>query len=327
MKRIALIATGCAALAVVGPAGLPDVVKPAPVSAPAVPALEWVLPAVTAPRLQRRTFESATVKTNVSYFIYTPEIYDRDQLRHFPVIYWLHGSGGGLSGMPPLVAHFDSAIQAKKIPPLLVVFVNGLKNGMWCDWKSGKVPLETVIMKELLPHIDANYRTVAAREGRLIEGFSMGGYGAARLGFKYPMVFGAVSMLAGGPLQLDFRETPRAGPREREGILKAVFGGDLEYFKAQSPWVIAEQNADKLRIGLPVRQVIGDRDETLGFNRAFHEHLVKLAIPHTFTVLPDIGHKPMAVFDSLGETNWEFYRTVFSSLNTPAASAKPAPLP
>ena len=127
------------------------------------------------------------------------------------------------------------------------------------------------------------------------------------------------------PLQLDFREAPRAGPRGRNRILQTVYGGDLEYFKAQSPWVIAEQNAAAVRDQTRVRQIIGDRDETLAFNRDFHEHLAKLEIPHTFTVLPGVAHNPMAVLNALGEANWEFYRAVFGADATTARLAKPTP--
>jgi enterochelin esterase-like enzyme len=285
---------------------------------------QWVLPVIRAPRLQHRTFQSAAAKSPVSYFIYTPESYDAEKPRCFPVLYWLHGSGGGLRGIAQLVDRFDTAIRAGKTPPMLVVFVNGLVNGMYCDWKSGTVPLETVIVKELVPHIDASFRTLASREGRLLEGFSMGGYGAARLGFKYPELFCAVSILAGGPLQLDFRETPRAGPRQREQILQAVFGGDLEYFKAQSPWRITEGNVAALQHGLQVRQVIGDRDETLRFNRDFHEHLMQLHIPHTFTVLPGVPHDPMKLLDALGDTNWEFYRAVWGAGTAAAPVSNPS---
>jgi hypothetical protein len=37
----------------------------------------------------------------------------------------------------------------------------------------------------------------------------------------------------------------------------------------------------------------------------------QLDIPHTFTVLPDLGHQPMAVLNALGEDSWKFYQTVF----------------
>jgi|GEM_PF-332403 len=274
----------------------------------------WVTPIVRAPRLQFRTFDSAAAKTKVSYHIYTPEVYDTEKERHFPVLYWLHGTGGGLPGVPKLAAHFDAAIRAGKTPPMLVVFANGLTESMWCDSKDGKVPMETVVVKELVPHVDTTFRTVATREARLIEGFSMGGYGAARLGFKHHSVFGAISILAGGPLDLELKG-PRAtaNPEERERILKTVFGGDLEYFKAQSPWVLAEQNATAVRGKTHIRMATGERDSTLGLNRKLSEHLQKLNIPHTFTVPPGVAHDPMALLNALGEANWEFYRRIFGA--------------
>jgi predicted peptidase len=91
---------------------------------------EWVTASVIAPRVQQQTFISAAAKTRVSYHIYTPEAYDAGSDRRFPVVYWLHGSGGGLRGVAPLAAHFAAAIRAGKIPPLIVVFPNGLVESM-----------------------------------------------------------------------------------------------------------------------------------------------------------------------------------------------------
>ena len=91
-----------------------------------------------------------------------------------------------------------------------------------------------------------------------------------------------------------------------------MFGGDEAYFRSQSPWQIAEQHAEAVAAGTLVRQVIGDRDETFGFNRDFHEHLVRLKIPHTYTVLPDVGHDPLKTLAALGDSNWDFYRAAFS---------------
>jgi esterase/lipase superfamily enzyme len=144
----------------------------------------------------------------------------------------------------------------------------------------------------------------------------MGGYGAARLGFKYPHLFAAVSLLGAGPLQLDFTEAPRAGPKGRDRVLGTVYGGDMAYFQAQSPWRIAEQKADNLRSGLLIRQIIGDRDETLRFNREFKQHLDALKIPHTYRQLPGIPHDPNLVLNALGEDNWAFYQ---ETLRTPVS--------
>jgi S-formylglutathione hydrolase FrmB len=197
---------------------------------------------------------------------------------------------------------------------MLVIFPNGLASSMWCDSKDGAVPMETIVIKELLPLIDATFRTIAAREGRIIEGFSMGGYGAARLGFKYPQLFGAVSILAGGPLDLDFAG-PRAtgNPAERERILKGTFGGDLDYYRSQNPITVAEKQADAVRGKVRVRVVVGSLDNTGPLNRAYAEHLGKRNIAHTFTIAPDVGHDTLALLKGLGEANWEFYRAAFAT--------------
>jgi poly(3-hydroxybutyrate) depolymerase len=249
----------------------------------------------------------------VSYHLYTPAVYAEETERRFPVVYWLHGSGGGLAGIARVATHFDAAIEAGKTPPCLVVFVNGLVEGMYVDWKDGSAPLETIIVKELVPHIDAKYRTTASREGRLLDGYSMGGYGAARLGFKHPNLFRAVSIMGGGPLQAELVQTPRAGRQRAAEVLQKVYGGDQEYFKSVSPRRLAEQNAEALIRGSLIRQVCGDQDETFANNRNFHEHLEQLKIPHTWTVLPGIDHNPLKTLEALGDSNWVFYREAFNT--------------
>ena len=273
--------------------------------------LAWVTPEVKVPRVSFQTFDSESVKTKVSYHIYKPAAYDRELQRRFPVVYWLHGSGGGLAGIPKVAAHFDAAIEAGKTPPCLIVFVNGLVEGMYVDWKDGSAPLETVIVKDLVPHIDATYRTIATREGRLLDGYSMGGYGAARLGFKHTDLFRAVSIMGGGPLQAELIQTPRAGRQRAAEVLEQVYGGDQEYFKSVSPRQLSERNAKAIIESSNIRMVCGDQDETFANNLAFHEHLDRLAIPHGWTVLEGIDHNPMRTLEALGDSNWEFYRQAF----------------
>ncbi len=55
-----------------------------------------------------------------------------------------------------------------------------------------------MVIKDLIPHIDATYRTIPRREARVLEGLSMGGYGAFHLGFKYPEMFGMISGMCNG---------------------------------------------------------------------------------------------------------------------------------
>lgn len=279
----------------------------------------WITPPIRAPGVDFRTFESRAAKARVSFHIYTPGAYGREKERRFPVLYWLHGSGGGLRGIPQLARQFDSAIVAGKAPPFLAVFVNGLVEGMYVDWKDGSTPLETVIVKDLVPHVDMTWRTIAAREGRMLDGFSMGGYGAARLGFKYPELFRAVSIVGAGPMQPELVQTPRAGRQRATEVLQKVYGGDQGYFHSVSPRTLAQQNAGAIARGSLLRIVIGDKDETFENNRAFHEHLESLGIPHGWTVLRGVAHDPMGVLGALGDDNWAFYRAAFGAAEAPAA--------
>ena len=289
--------------------------------------VEWVTRAIKAPRVSFQTFDSAAAKTKVSYHLYTPAAYERDAERRFPVVYWLHGSGGGLSGIASVAKTFDDAIEAGKVPPCLVVFVNGLEMGMYVDWSNGAAPVETVIVKDLVSHIDTTYRTIATREGRLLDGYSMGGYGAARFGFKYPEAFRAVSIMGAGPMQETLTTTPRASKVQAEELLARVYGGSQAKFLEASPRTLAKVNADAITKGSLVRMVVGDKDETYENNVAFHRHLESLKIPHEWIVLKGVKHDPQGVLKALGDDNWAFYRKAFGEKSKSEEVPKPAAAP
>lgn len=280
-----------------------------PVAGTPDPALPWVTVQVQAQRVTYRTFDSATVGTKVSYHAYVPDAHDKTQ-DPLPVLYWLHGTEGGVAAVRPLARLFEEAIEAGRVPPMIVVFVNGLPRRLWADSKDGASPVETVFIREVIPHVDRSFRTIAAREGRIVEGFSMGGYGAARLGFKYPQLFAGISILAGGPFDLDLRG-PRAqrNPQLRQQLLREVCGNDLEYFRAISPWMLAATAAASLREHRTVvRHAVGMLDDTRELNRQFSARMVELGIAHAYLELPGIGHEPRALLEALGEANGSFYR-------------------
>jgi len=301
------------------------VAEPAPSDWPVRTDHMWVTRPIRAPRVEFGTFQSAAAQTTVSYHIFRPKAHDTEPTRRFPVVYWLHGLSGGLDAIPRVASIYDAAIEAGAAPPFIVVFVNGLRGGMYCNWQDGSVPMETIIVDELVPHIDATERTIATRDGRMLEGFSMGGYGAARLGLAHPGRFGAISMLGAGPLQPELVDTPRANDPTRLRLLERVYGGDQAYFRAQSPWAIAAENADRITHGtrqLLIRQAVGDRDETLRDNRRFHEHLTELGIAHEFIELPGVAHNPLATIRALGDGMWSFHREAFAEARLAAGAAR-----
>ncbi len=267
----------------------------------------WVLPDPHLPQVERVLFSSTAAAAQVSYFVLLPEAYAQQPEQHFPVLYWLHGAGGGSRGLPQLCSWFQQAMDEGKIPPMLVVFPNGLSLSLWVDSADGSLPVETILMQELLPDVDHRFRTIPSREGRILEGFSMGGYGAARLALRYPQSFAAVSILSGGPLQKDFSTGPRSNPKQREIVLNRVFDGDPAKFVAESPWtLVAAMDAPRK---LPkLRLVIGAQDEMLQNVLLFHDHMLRHGLEHQFQILPKAHHNAMEVFRGLGFENWDFYR-------------------
>ncbi len=207
----------------------------------------WVDPDRTEPAGTRyHTFHSRTINADVSYLIYLPPDYETQTSTRYPVVYFLHGSGGTPAKGAVLTNRLDAAIRANRTRPMIAVYVNGLAgNTMYCDTPDGKYPVESVIMRDLIPHVDATYRTIASRESRAVEGFSMGGFGAALLGFKYPEVFGVVSIEA--PALLGPHVEGRDAANAWAKLFPVAMGGDMEYFRAHDPFTLAVKNAAALR--------------------------------------------------------------------------------
>jgi hypothetical protein len=87
------------------------------------------------------------------------------------------------------------------------------------------------------------------------------------------------------------------------------------------PRQLAQLNAAAIASGSLIRIVIGDKDETFPANREFHDLLEQLAVPHTWTVLPGVGHDPMAVLTAMGDGYWAFHRAAFAAAAMPQIQA------
>ena len=276
-----------------------------------VPQAEWLDPDRGAPNgTQYRSFTSAVLSREVSYLVWLPPGYAEDTKR-YPVIYWLHGMGANQRGGATMfVPHVEAAIRAGTLPPCIVVLVNGMVRSFYCDSSDGKIPLESVLIKDLIPHVDATYRTLARREGRVIEGFSMGGYGAAHLGFKYPELFGTVVINAGALLDPTLANVPKDGP------MFAVFGEDRARRVAEHPLTLARQNAGQLRGRTHIRIGCGSLDGLLPRNQELHDLLTHLGIEHAFEIVPGVAHESPRYYRELGTKVYDFHRKSLAALTS-----------
>jgi enterochelin esterase-like enzyme len=245
---------------------------------------------------------SRGVGTQASCLVYLPPDYEKSPTQRYPVLYWLHGGAGSQLEGAWMVQQIDTEIRAGKLPPFIVVLVQGLPDVRYINTKDGTRPVEDVIIRDLIPNIDSTYRTIATRQERAIEGMSMGGFGALRLGFKYPQLFGTVSALA-----------PSIKPMQEEPmVVREPFGNDKAYWDEAGPWNIAKQHASEIRSHMHVRVFVGDQDPLLKPVTEYHELLNTLGIEHQFKVITGAHHRYDEIISKDPEDALQFWKTAFA---------------
>ena len=139
-------------------------------------------------------FSAASVGRKMKYNIVLPTGYEQSGKR-FPVLYLLHGSNSDYTAW----ARMKAPEHARNLP--LIVVMPDAGYSWYVNWSRSdddqKNQWEDYIVKDLIGHVDAPHRTIAAREGRAIIGFSMGGYGSINLGLKHPDMFCSIGSHSG----------------------------------------------------------------------------------------------------------------------------------
>lgn len=199
--------------------------------------------------------------------IYLPPGYDASSAQRYPVIYFfpnpLDSSFRDIFDKQNAQHVLDAAIAFGLIRPVLFVvpdmttplgstwYVNSPVTGNWDDF----------IVRELVPYIDSNFRTLAARDSRGIAGTFMGAHGAIRLAMLHPEVFGSVyglhpvgtgngvKILAGLP-NWDLMENAKTLDDVRKDGYSTIF---TSIFQAHVP----NPNSPPLYIDFPAHRING----------------------------------------------------------------------
>lgn len=174
-------------------------------------------PVAHKPLVRNAVFHSASLQRDMHYRVLFPRDYASGG--RFPVLYLLHGLYGDYLNWD-MRTHLEN--YARNLP-LLIVMPDA--DDSWYT-NSATVPrdkFEDYIAKDLIAEVDENYRTIRARDARAIAGLSMGGYGALKLGLKYPESFAFAGSLSGA---LDApRDLDTLRPEFRAKLLE-VFGNE-----------------------------------------------------------------------------------------------------
>lgn len=253
-----------------------------------------------------------------------PPGYASNPTRRYPVVYYLHGFA--ISGrdfydymqVPTAVA--ENAAAGREfivvVPDTLTamggsMYSNSVTTGNFRDF----------IATDLVQYIDANFRTIARREGRALVGHSMGGYGTWVVGMTHPEVFNAI--WAQSACCVSARsETPESAAAmaavPRDGVDRAGFGmraglasavawapnpqnppfyvdfplaadGSVDRhviarWAANAPLAMVSSHVSALRSFAAIGSDVGDRDGLVADDTLIHQELEKFGIAHQWAV-------------------------------------------
>jgi enterochelin esterase-like enzyme len=175
--------------------------------------------------VQQILFPSPSTQSVRRAFVYTPPGYEADPpVRYYPVLYLQHGWGEDETawsnqGRANLI--MDNLIAEQKVKPFLIVMTYGMTNetrmGGLRDFKIDA--FETVLVSELVPYVDAHFRTMTDQPNRAMAGLSMGGMETRLITLRNLDKFSHIGLFSGGVITpQDVEQT--AGFREK---VKVVF--------------------------------------------------------------------------------------------------------
>ena len=266
--------------------------------------------------------------------VYLPPGYASNPKKRYPVVYFLHGyTDSDAKWYSPEVKHWikmpllaDSIFATRQLPEMILVtpdaftryegsmYSNSVTTGNWEDY----------VAKEMVAYMDSHYRTIAKASGRGLAGHSMGGYGAMRIGQKYPEVFSAIYLLSPCCLTTSgYTFSPQSAARieavqDTTQFIKAEFGtkimfacaaawspnpvqtpfhldlpvkGGVEQKEVLQKWVAnaplaqLDQNIYNLRRLQAIAFDAGDEDRNIAASiGVLDSSLNKYNLPHTYTI-------------------------------------------
>jgi S-formylglutathione hydrolase FrmB len=223
----------------------------------------------------------------------------------YPTLYLCHGFTSNYHeftnvGVPEYLNRFD----------MIVVMVD-VGNSLYVNWAKSDdgrpYKFADHVCKDVINYVDQNYRTIAERKGRAINGISMGGFGALSLGLTHPDLFCSIASHSGGlRAALDASETLKQGENTRDLKIPFFMNDTTRYlnidvedfstFKERTPLgkpFVTPEDADKVDPFKLVLQIpkdklphiyldCGDKDFLIEASQDFMKLLLENNIPFQY---------------------------------------------
>ncbi len=227
---------------------------------------------------------SNSMQRSIKTVVIRPSSYG-DNTKRFPVVYLLHGAFGSYSNWILKVPHIQKLADEYQ---MMIVCPDGGYTSWYFDSPvDSSFRFETFVGMEVPAYIDANYRTIADRKGRAITGLSMGGHGGIFLGFRHADLYSACGSTSGALHVTVITNRYDVEKRLGDTAINRKYWNDWSVLN-----VVEHYPKDSLAIIIDC----GTEDRVLPMNKAVHEKMMKLKIPHDYTERP-------------GEHNWAYWNT------------------
>jgi S-formylglutathione hydrolase FrmB len=228
---------------------------------------------------------SKLMAREMPYRVLLPRNYEVSKTEKFAVLYLLHG----------LTGHFDNWADKTKLKDFaanynyIIVMPEG-NDGWYSDSATvANDKYESYFVQELIPEIDARFRTLGDREHRAVAGLSMGGYGSLKFGLKYPEKFAVVGSFSGALGAASFTDkTLGNGWKVLTDSIMSVYGAEESQTRKDNDIykMLREISPEKAKTLPFIYLDCGTEDGLITSNRDFSALLVEKKIPHEFRELP-----------------------------------------
>lgn len=281
--------------------------------------------ASSAARGECRTLPSRILGRSVAYCVILPPGYGQDANRRYPVLYYFHGLGDNeqmfRSGGFNLI---EELWDRRELADFIVVSPAGYAS-FFMNSHDGRFRYDDFFLREFMPWMESHYQIAARRDSRGISGISMGGYGALRMAFLHPRLFGSVSAHSAALMER-LPSVAVNNPAEigRLQLLGNVFGSppDRLFWDRNNPLKIA-RTAELA--GMKIYFDCGAQDD-YGFEagaQALHKVLAARHLPHEFHLDPG-GHN-WSYFAAHLPESFRFHSGAFGAGGAQPAHGKLAP--
>ena len=170
-------------------------------------------------RAQKVHLDSTVLEVAKEFYIYTPPGYAQAIGRRYPALYlfrgheteWINKNQDSNRGGRNVIDVYETLLAAGQVGPMILVFPGISSNddavsGMVTNFKSpelttapgiGNGKFEDYLLQDVIGYVDANFRTVASKAGRGVDGFSLGGFMSVKIAAQHPELFKAVGAFDG----------------------------------------------------------------------------------------------------------------------------------